>query len=448
MMDESRSARLRAILHLDMDAFYASVEVRDDPTLAGKPVIVGGSERRGVVCAASYEARKFGVRSAQPMSAALRLCPKGVFLPVRMARYREVSRQVFAIFHRYTPLVEPLSVDEAFLDVTGCERLFGTPIEIARAIKDAVRTETGLTVSAGVASSKHVAKIASDLEKPDGLVVVPPGAEVAFLAPLPVGRLWGVGKVTESLLQRMGIRTIGDLAAIQVDTLVGKLGSHGAHLHALANGIDEREVETGNEVKSIGHEDTYEQDIRGRKTLERQLLDLSHRVASRMRRHGFRGRTVTLKVKYADFEQVTRAESLQQPTDDGGTIYRIARRLLDKTEAGSRPVRLLGISLSNMSGEEALAMPETPDDVVVEKVGELDRGTAPFAGGNPRGRAVQLSLFAPPGGKAAVTGETTGRGTIPSSPERRDALNRTVDKIQEKFGRTGILPAGILEKDE
>ncbi len=436
----------RAILHLDMDAFYASVEVRDDPTLAGKPVIVGGSERRGVVCAASYEARKFGIRSAQPMATAHRLCPRGIFLPVRMARYREVSRLIFAIFHRFTPLVEPLSVDEAFLDVTGCERLFGSPEKIARDIKAVVREETGLTVSAGVATSKHVAKIASDLGKPDGLLVVPPGTEIAFLAPLPVGRLWGVGKVTEGALERMGVRTIRDIAALPVDTLIGRFGAHGAHMHALANGIDDRPVETGNEVKSIGHEDTYEQDIRGRKTMERQLLDLAHRVASRMRRHDFRGRTVTLKVKYSDFEQVTRAESLQQTTDDGGTIYRIARRLLDKTEAGARPVRLLGISLSNLEGEEAPAI-SGPDGVVLEN--RMDRERATMAGGPElhSRKPVQLSLFGGSGQGAAKAKAPEAPAPSVVSPLRQEALNKTVDRIHEKYGRKGILPGRLLEED-
>jgi DNA polymerase-4 len=431
----------RTILHLDMDAFYASVEIRDDPSLRGKPVIVGGSERRGVVCAASYEARKFGVRSALPMATAHRLCPKGIFLPVRMARYREVSRQVFEIFHRYTPLVEPLSVDEAFLDVTGCERLFGPGETIARLIKEAVREETGLTVSAGVATSKHVAKVASDLEKPDGLVVVPAGTEKSFLAPLPVGRLWGVGKVMQGALERMGIRTIGALSALPVDALTGKFGAHGASLHALSNGIDDRPVETGREVKSVGHEDTYEQDIRGRKTMERQLLDLAHRVASRMRRHGFRGRTVTLKVKYADFEQVTRAESLQQPTDDGGTIYRIAKRLLDKTGVDTRPVRLLGISLSNLGGEEALSIPDSPDGLVREDPSGGSGGRSPGGTrGKPLEKPVQLSLFAPPAQKVPKEAPEV-------TPERQAALNKAVDRIHGKFGRTGILPGRLLEED-
>jgi DNA polymerase-4 len=432
---------VRAILHLDMDAFYASVEAKDDPSLRGKPVIVGGGERRGVVCAASYEARKFGVHSAQPMATARRLCPNGVFLPVRMGRYREESERIFAIFRRFTPLVEPLSVDEAFLDVTGSTRLFGSPETIARAIREAVREETGLTVSAGVATSKLVAKIASDLRKPDGLVAVAPGTERAFLAPLPVGKLWGVGRVTEGALLRAGIRTIGDLAAVPASRLSGMFGAHGAHLHELANGQDDRDVVTDAEVKSVGREETYEQDIRGRKTMERQLLDLAHRVASRMRRHGFRGRTVTLKVKYADFELATRAESLHQPTDDGGTIYRVARRLLDRTEAGARPVRLLGISMSNLGGEEALAAPGSPDGVVTGRAGEAEPGRREAGTGRTPAKPVQLSLFGPPP-------KPSPPAPPEPSPERKAALNRAVDRIREKFGPGGIRPGRLLEGDD
>ncbi len=308
----------RSILHLDLDAFYASVEVLDRPELRGKPVIVGGDERRGVVAAASYEARKSGVHSAMPTATAKRLCPKGIFLPVRMSRYAEMSDTVFAIYRRFTPLVEPLSIDEAFLDVTGCERLFGGAEEVARKIKAAVREETGLTVSAGVAPNKFLAKIASDLGKPDGLTVVPPGGEQDFLDPLPVGKLWGVGKVTEEALLGRGIRTIGDLRRSSRETLVRTFGAHGEHLHELARGIDDRPVETEREAKSVGHEDTYDHDLRDRGAMRRELLSLSDRVSSRLRHGGIKGKTVTLKVKYHDFVQVTRAITLSDPTDDGG----------------------------------------------------------------------------------------------------------------------------------
>jgi len=275
---------IRSILHLDLDAFYASVEVLDRPELRGKPVIVGGDERRGVVAAASYEARRFGVHSAMPTATAKRLCPKGIFLPVRMSRYGEMSDTVFAIYRRFSPLVEPLSIDEAFLDVTGCERLFGSAKEVARKIKAAVREETGLTVSAGVAPNKFLAKIASDLGKPDGLTVVPLGGEHDFLDPLPVGKLWGVGKVTEEALLGRGIRTIGDLRRSSRETLVRTFGAHGEHLHELSHGLDDRPVETEREAKSVGHEDTYDHDLRDRGAMRRELLSLADRVSSRERR--------------------------------------------------------------------------------------------------------------------------------------------------------------------
>ncbi|RJP19403.1 MAG: DNA polymerase IV [Deltaproteobacteria bacterium] len=404
----------RSIIHLDLDAFYASVEMLDDPALRGKPVIVGGSERRGVVAASSYEARKFGVHSAMPTATAMRLCPAGVFLPVRMDRYRDMSEKVFDIFRRFTPLVEPLSIDEAFLDVTGCERLFGSAEETARRIRAAVRGETGLTVSAGVAPNKFLAKIASDVGKPDGLTVVPPGSEIAFLAPLPVGKLWGVGKVTEKEMLRRGIRTIGDLGRVPERELERAFGAQGMHLHRLAHGIDDRPVETEREAKSIGHEDTYDRDLRERGAIRRELLSLSDRVSARLRRSGVKGRTITLKVKYHDFVQVTRAATLADPTDDGGTLYRVALDLLGDTEAGARPVRLLGISVSKLS---------------------------PAAGERKGDRLEQLSLFRPPGG-----GKRPPAGS--ADPEKKERLNRAVDRIREKFGRKGIAPGALPDDGE
>ncbi len=246
----------KKIIHLDMDAFYASVELIDNPSLKGKSVIVGGSKQRGVVSSASYEARKCGVHSAQPIATAMRLCPQGIFLLVRMSRYQEVSEQIFEIFRGFTPLVEPLSIDEAFLDVTGSTRIFGEPEEIARKIKNRVKKETGLTVSAGIAPLKFVAKIASGMNKPDGLTVVPPGKVQEFLDPLPIDVLWGVGKATEKVFTTLGVKTIGDLNHIPVDILTAKLGKNGLHLHLLSRGIDEREVEIEDEVKSIGQEET------------------------------------------------------------------------------------------------------------------------------------------------------------------------------------------------
>jgi DNA polymerase IV len=398
----------RSIVHLDLDAFYASVEILDRPELLGKAVIVGGSERRGVVTAASYEARKFGVHSAMPTARAKRLCPHAVFLPGRMARYAEVSDAVFAIYRRFTPLVEPLSIDEAFLDVTGCEGLFGPAPAVAARVRAAVREEIGLTVSAGVASNKFLAKIASDLGKPDGLVVVPAGGEAAFLDPLPVGRLWGVGKVTEGALRRRGVGTIGELRAVPREEMARAFGANGEHLFALARGIDDRPVEPDREAKSIGHEETYDHDLRDGGTMRREILSLSDRVAGRLRRRSVKGASVTLKVKYHDFVQVTRTATLADPTDDGRTIYRSALELLSATEAGVRPVRLLGISVSRLSGVQerpAIARPE------------------------------QLSLFGRPEAR-----EASPRA---HDPERTARLNRAVDRIREKFGPKGIVPGAL-----
>ena len=332
---------MRSILHLDLDAFFASVEQLDDPGLRGRPVIVGGTSGRGVVCAASYEARRFGVRSAMPTAEARRRCPAGVFLPPRFERYGELSHEVFGIYRRYTPLVEPLSLDEAFLDVTRSRALHGEPGHIARKVKDEVREGTGLTVSAGVADCKMAAKIASDLGKPDGLVAVPPGTTAAFLEPLPVSRLWGVGKVTGQALRALGITTIGELARFPEQVLVERFGSQGAHMRALSRGDDPRPVVPDEEAHSVGAEDTFERDLLGEAALLPQLLDQSVRVARRLREAGLRGRVVTLKVKFADFEQLTRRSTLPHPTDDGGEIYRsiredLARAGLDRAGAAHR----------------------------------------------------------------------------------------------------------------
>lgn len=386
----------KAIIHLDMDAFYAAVEVLDNPSLKGKPVIVGGSQKRGVVSSASYEARRFGVHSAQPVATAMRLCPKGIFVPVRMSRYKEVSEQVFEIFYQFTPLVEPLSIDEAFLDVTGSVGLFGPPEEIAKMIKRAVVEEIGITVSAGVAPSKFVAKIASDLQKPDGLTVVPEEEVKAFLGSLPIDKLWGVGKVTQEALALLSVRTVGDLSRLPLEVLERKFGKHGTHLYLLSQGIDDREVEVSEEVKSIGHEETFLHDLMDIEVVRKELLSLATRVSRRLRRHGIAGKTVTLKVKYNDFVQVTRSETLPEATEDGGEIFRRCCGLLEKTEVGKRPVRLLGISVSQLC--------------------------AP-------GEEKQLSLF-----QAEFT-----------SPRRRK-LNLALDEISEKYGKDRILPGTLFKK--
>ncbi len=370
----TNSRESRAILHLDVDAFFPAVEVLDRPDLKGKPVIVGGSHDRGVVSSASYEARQFGVHSAQPMVTAMRLCPHGVFLPVRMSRYKQVSEQVFQIYQSYTPLVEAVSIDEAFLDVTGSIRLFGSPEDMALKIKREVRSRAGLTVSAGVAPCKFAAKIASDLHKPDGLTIVPEGKVSEFLEPLPIEKLWGVGDVTRQALHRYGIRTIGALSRFPLEMLDKEFGKQGRHLHQLSQGIDDREVVPGRAIKSIGHEMTFPKDLLDREEIRRELLSLATRVSRRLRAGGFQGGTITLKVKYSDFVQVTRSVTLRQVTDDGAEIFRVVCRLLEKTEAGKRPVRLLGMALSQLYEPDQEQQPSLfPSDMVSARKRELNR---------------------------------------------------------------------------
>jgi DNA polymerase-4 len=340
---------VRQILHIDMDAFYASVEQNDEPLLRGKPVVVGGPSRRGVVTAASYEARPFGVRSAMPMAEALRLCPQAIVVPPRMARYAEISGIVFEIFRRFTPLVEGLSLDEAFLDVTHSQSLFGDGREIARKIKDAVRRETGLICSAGVAPCKFVAKVASDLKKPDALVVVIEGEEASFLAPLPIERMWGVGKETSPRMREAGILTIGDLAAADAKHLEGLLGSWGREVHRLARGEDDREVVPDLAPKSIGSETTHEQDLQTRGDVEASLLDRTTTVAQRMVREGYWGRVVTVKLKYADFTILTRRVSLGEAVSDTQSIYEAAQSTLGRFPIDGERIRLVGVSMSDLS---------------------------------------------------------------------------------------------------
>ena len=390
-----KQGQSKHIIHLDMDAFYPSVEVLDNPALKGKPVIVGGSKERGVVSSASYEARKFGIHSAQPIAKAKRLCPGGIFLPVRMSRYQEISKQVFGIFHRFTPLVEPISIDEAFLDVTDSIRLFGQPGNIAKKIKQIILTETGLTISAGVAPSKFVAKIASDIDKPDGLTVVHPDDVRDFLDPLPVKKMWGVGKVSQRLLSRLNIHNFRDLRQTPVKVLEKKFGKHGVKIHLLAMGVDERDVIPDHDVKSIGHEQTFLQDIISLDTVQKELLALGSKVARRMRQKGLKGKTITLKVKYSDFVQITRSATLPKSIDDGSEIYSVACRLLEKTRVTKKPVRLLGISLSQLSC--------------------LGTGT-------------QLSLF-----------------DQDRSSQERQRLNTVLDSLYEKYGDKSVVPGTLLK---
>lgn len=348
-----------SILHVDMDAFFVSVELLDRPELRGRPVVVGGSGDRGVVAAASYEARAYGIRSAMPSSRARRLCPEAVFLHGRHHRYAEVSARVMAIFGDLTPLVEPLSLDEAFLDVSGAHTIAGSSVEIARRIRQRVLDEEGLTCSIGVAASKFVAKLASEVAKPrpsttgpvfgPGVVVVDPADTLDFLRPLPVEALWGVGPATLAKLHRMGVLTVADLADLPLENVVAAIGrSSGAHLHALANGRDDRAVEPSRAAKSIGHEETFVHDHHDRSTLDRELVVFADAVAARLRSAGLVGRTVQLKVRFGDFTTITRASTLAAPADDSRALLETGRRLLDQVDPAPG-VRLLGLSVSGLA---------------------------------------------------------------------------------------------------
>jgi DNA polymerase-4 len=339
----------RTILHVDMDAFYASVEQRDDPSLRGKPVIVGGRSRRGVVLAASYEVRPFGVRSAMPMAEALRRAPHAVVVEPHRDRYTAASEEVFAIFRRYTPLVEPLSLDEAFLDVTGSQSLFGDGVTIAGAIKREIREHVALTASAGVAPCKFAAKIASDLRKPDGLVVVPEGELAAFLAPLPVERMWGIGPKTAPKMHAMGFATIGDLARADDAVLERLLGSWGTEVGRLARGEDARDVVPDGQARSIGAEETYEEDLVGADAIAPTLLHHAGRIARRLVRARLSARTVAVKVKYADFTIRSRRATLPEPVQDTDAIHRAAVELLARVPLEGRRVRLTGVSVSGIT---------------------------------------------------------------------------------------------------
>jgi DNA polymerase IV len=387
----SSGDRSRTIVHVDMDAFYASVEQRDRPELRGRPVIVGADPRgRGVVSAASYEARRFGVHSAMPIGRAARLCPDGVFLPVDMEKYAGVSRQIMAILAEFTPLLEPLSIDEAFLDVTATRALFGDGGTQAGLIKSRIRNAVDLTASVGIAANKFVAKVASDLQKPDGLVLVPPGAEAEFLAPLPVSRLWGVGRVTAADLDTMGIRTIGQLARIPAAHLLPRFGRSGILLSELARGVDERPVEPFAPPKSMGAEETFDRDHREEDRLRVTLRRQAERVARELRAEGYAGRTITLKLRFADFSTITRRHT-GDPTQDGLEIYREASALLDRVTL-RQPVRLIGLAVSGLG---------------------------------PAGEG-QLSLLAP-------------------DAIRRERLARALDRLTERFGEESIRPASMLQ---
>jgi len=343
-----------AIIHLDMDAFYASVEQRDDPALAGKPVIVGGHPKRGVVLAASYEVRPFGVRSAMPMAVALRKAPQAIVVPPRMDAYEAASTDVFAILSSMTPLVEPLSLDEAFLDVTASAQLFGSAVAIASALRARIAKEVRLPASAGIAEVKFAAKIASDLAKPNGQLEVPAGQTRAFIAPLPVSRLWGVGRKTEARLLELGFRLVGDIAAADPDWFNRRVPG-GRDLWELAQGIDPRPVVPDREAKSIGSEDTFDEDLAGIEALSPHLHAQALRVGRRLRGAGRKAGVVQLKLKLADFTLLTRQQTLPQPTDDGQALYRAAMVLL-QAERLTAKVRLTGVSAQSLSAGEQLSL--------------------------------------------------------------------------------------------
>lgn len=378
-----------------MDAFYASIEQLDNPEYRGKPLIVGGSpQSRGVVAAASYESRVYGVRSAMPTARALRLCPRAILVRPRMSRYAEASAIVFAVFSRVTPLVQPVSLDEAFLDVTGCQTLHGDPVTIARRIRHTIKLETGLTASVGVSSCRFMAKIASDMNKPDGLTVVPADKILETLEPMPVGRIWGVGPVTARRLERMGVGAIGELRRWPAEALIAEFGKAGEELHRLANGVDDSPVTPDEEDKSVSHEETFAIDIMKIGELETFLLEQSDKVASRLRRRGLAGRVVMLKLRYNDFTTVTRRKTLPEPTCLADRIYAVARELLrERTEAGRRPVRLIGAGVAGLA----------------------------------RAGAGQASLF-----KMASAAEA-----------KRERLERAADSIREKLGKDAIQRASV-----
>ena len=392
-----------SILHVDMDAFYASVELRSRPELTGLPVIVGGSSNRGVVLSATYEAREYGVRSAMPMMRARRLCPQAIVLPPTFPQYSEASTGIMEVFRAVTPLVEPLSLDEAFLDVSGAVRRLGRPRQIAEWIRARIWDEQQLTCTVGVASSKFVAKLASTRGKPDGLLVVPAAEIVAFLHPLPVEALWGVGEKTATALNRLGLRTVGDLAQIPVETLQRALGpGTGAHLAALAWGRDDRQVVASEPDKSIGHEETFSRDVDDPALVLREVLRLSERTAARLREQGYATRTITLKVRFADFSTLTRSRTLPEVTDSGKEIYEVGRELFQKLGLQRARLRLVGVRAENLvaSGKvtRQLTMGER-ESGWREADRAVDRASARFGSGSVRpATLVDPPTRSPPGG--------------------------------------------------
>jgi len=381
----------RFIVHVDMDAFFAAVEQRDRPALKGKPVVVGADPKqgrgRGVVSTCSYEARVFGIHSAMPISQAYRRCPHAVFLRPRMHVYSRESRRIFTVMLRFTPDIEPISIDEAFLDITASHHLFGTPEGTCLRLKHAILKETGLTASVGMAPNKTTAKIASDLKKPDGLVIVNPDNLRDFLHPLPVEKLWGVGRQTRDTFKKIGILNIGDLALREPEDIARRFGKSGEHAWMLANGIDPREVKTVAGVKSVSNEHTFDQDESDPAQIRTILMALSEKVSRRMRKAGLKGRTITLKIRFHDFKTHTRAFTLPDPTNFIEEIFSHAARMAKAFDPGQNPVRLLGVKLSNLA--------DTKD---------------------------QLSLF----------------GEESTVDQKKERLHQALDKIKDRFGEESI----------
>lgn len=383
------------ILHVDMDAFFVSVELLDHPELAGKPVAVGGAER-GVVSAASYEAREFGVNSAMPVARALRACPHLTMIPPRHGRYSEVSRQIMDILHDVTPLLEKLSVDEAFLDVGGARRLMGGPVRIATDLRARIRREVGVPASVGIAATKHVAKIASAHAKPDGLLLIPRSATIAFLHGLPVGALWGVGEKTRARLAKQGIETVGELADAGPERLARILGrAHGTHLYRLAMGQDPRPVQTSREEKSIGKEETFFEHVADRGKLEKILLAQAHATARRLRRARLTARTVAIKVRFADFTTITRSTTFARPTDLAADLYAGAKHLFDSIAVSDEGLRLLGLraeqTVDPREGVQ-LALGADSDGEAWDFGGQTDEGMHQAFGVNPRLERAEAAL--------------------------------------------------------
>ncbi|MCF7907702.1 MAG: DNA polymerase IV [Candidatus Omnitrophica bacterium] len=347
---------LKYILHVDMDAFFAAVEQRDNPNLAGKPIIIGADPKkgngRGVVSTCSYEARKFGIYSSLPISLAYKKCPQGVFLPVNMDKYHQASEEIYKIFYNFTPKVEPISIDEAFLDITGSFHLFGGPKKTCQALKDQIKKTTGLTASVGCAPTKMAAKIASDLEKPDGLVMVTESNLRDFLHPLEINKIWGLGKKSTAVFKERGIKTIGDLAEKKLETIIEIFGENGRHWWELAKGIDQRPVEANDQIKSISNEITFERDTNDKELIKDTLVGLSEKVSRRLRSEGLKARTITLKIRLKGYKTYTRSLTLIAATNFVDTIYKTARKLLSDFELKKREVRLLGVKASNCMDSE------------------------------------------------------------------------------------------------